>query len=50
VGLLATGLKQSEVRRGMSKVKPKSVEQLNSSTAQVRNMMINTTRSIIFTL
>ena len=49
VGLLARGLKQSEVRRGMSEVKPKPVEQLDSSRAQVRNMMINTTRFIIFT-
>jgi translation elongation factor EF-Tu-like GTPase len=49
MGLLARGLKHSDVRRGMSLVKPKSVKQLDSIRAQVRNMMIITTRFIIFT-
>ena len=48
MGLLARGLKQSDVRRGMCVVKPKSVKQHDSFRAQVRNMMSNTTRFIIF--
>ena len=49
MGLLARGLKQSDVRRGMCVVKPKTVKQHDSFRAQVRNIIVNTTWFTIFT-
>ena len=48
MGLLARGLKQSDVRRGMCVVKPKSVKQHDSFSAQVRDVMYILFLTIIF--
>ena len=49
MGLLARGLKLSDVRRDMWVVKFKTVKQNNSFRAQVRNMRRNATRFINYT-
>ena len=49
MGLLARGLKLSEVRRDKWVVKFKTVEQNNSFRAQVRNMRRNAPRFISYT-
>ena len=49
MGLLARGLKLSEVRRDMWVVKFKTVEQNNSFRAHVRNMRRNAPRFISYT-
>jgi translation elongation factor EF-Tu-like GTPase len=49
MGLLARGLKLSDVRRDMWMVKFKTVKQNNSFRAQVGNMRRNATRFINYT-
>ena len=49
MGLLARGLKLSDVRRDMWVVKFKTVKQNNSFRTQVRNMRRNATRFISYT-
>ena len=41
MGLLVRGLKQTDVRRSMCVIKPKSVKQHDIFRTQVRSMMIN---------